>query len=105
MDADQSVPPMSLREQTREQLETELESLNASMRAGSWDRKAACAIQIQVISNEMSRRDQDAQTQTMLRLNDRMVVYAKWMTWLTVAIMVMTVAILGPTLYMALWKA
>jgi hypothetical protein len=41
---DQSVSPMSHRQQTREQLETELENLSAAMHAGIWERKAACAL-------------------------------------------------------------
>ena len=93
------------RQQTREQLEIEVVNLHTAMQTGGWDRKAACTLQVQTILNELARRDQDEQTAVMLKLNDKVVIYTKWMTWLTIAITAMTVIMLGLTVYMAFWKA
>ncbi|MGO9663817.1 MAG: hypothetical protein ACLP66_10985 [Polyangia bacterium] len=92
------------RQQTREQLETEIDRLN-TMQSGGWERKAACALQIQTILYELARRDQNEQTETMLKLNHKMVVYTKWMAGLTIAIMVMTVINLGVVFYAAFWRS
>ncbi|HEY1203341.1 MAG: hypothetical protein ABSH46_04050 [Bryobacteraceae bacterium] len=94
----------SYRQQTPEELQIELGKLDAAMQTGSWDRKAACALQTQVILNELARRDQDQQTEEMRSLNEKMVVYTKWMTGLTIAITLMTLVMLSLTLYMAFWK-
>jgi hypothetical protein len=40
----------------------------------------------------------------MLELNNKVVIYTRWMTGLTIAITLMTLVMLGLTLYMALWK-
>jgi hypothetical protein len=40
----------------------------------------------------------------MRSLNEKMVVYTKWMTGLTIAITLMTLVMLSLTLYMAFWK-
>jgi len=94
----------SYRQQTPEELQIELGKLDAAMQTGSCDRKAACALQTQVILNELARRDQDQQTEEMRSLNEKMVVYTKWMTGLTIAITLMTLVMLSLTLYMAFWK-
>jgi hypothetical protein len=92
------------RQQTHEELQIEIDTLNTAMQTGGWERKAACALQTQTILNELARRDQNQQTETMLKLNNKVAVYTKWMTGLTIAITVMTLIMLSLTLYMAFWK-
>ena|SRR5579864_955074 len=89
------------RQQTNEELQIEIDKLNTAMQTGGWERKAACALQIQTILNELARRDQNQQTEAMLELNHKVVVYTKRMTGLTIAITVMTLIMLGLTVYMA----
>jgi len=92
-------------QQTSEKLEANICQLEATMQTGSWERKTACSLQIQPMLNELARRDQNEQTETMLKLNRAMVDYTKWMTGLTVAITVMTVINLGVVLYAAFWRS
>src|SRR5713101_8445898 len=77
------------------------EMFNSSQ--GSFERQRAAVI-VQPFLNELARCDQEAQTETMLQLNDKMAVYTKWVTWFTVAITGMTMIILSLTFYMAFWK-
>jgi hypothetical protein len=92
------------RQQPHEELQIEIDTLSTAMQTGSWERKAAYALQIQAILNELARRDQNQQTEAMLKLNNKVVVYTKWMTGLTIAITIMILTMLSLMVYVAFWK-
>jgi hypothetical protein len=63
-------------QQSPEQLEVEIQVLHTSMGSGSWDRRAACALQIQAILFELAKREQNAQTEAMLGVSKSF-----WLSW------------------------